>query len=342
MFTVHIIVKSSTKSLHSDTACINDNLDPSNANCDWYVHPDFPTLLLVVANRRIADDEQLYLSYGLDYWCQDRFPIHILKAAVKGYAIDIDKSATWRRLKCYKELRRALDTNDSEDIKATSKPRPAEQTDSDATQSKCTVNTRSQSPSEHASSDQDFSRSATALQFETGWHHKSTTKRSKNKTANDTLTRSPTMNTTKTTIKQKQTNNARHAIVTDNTNGLKRQRIQAADINTRPKKRKTDPTDPELTMNETLHHYFDTEPVASTSTKRGTHPTESTQRRKCKKIQIIDDGACEDPHVDSSVDSSILLCMEAHTVHSLRPTHTTHPTDRQCDLPAHDKRIADS
>ena len=115
------------KSLRSGVSCINENLDPSKANCDWYVHPDFPTLLLVVANRYIADDEQLYLSYGPDYWCQDRFPIHILKAAVKGYAIDIDKSAAWRRLKCYKELKRALDTNDSEDIKAPSKSRTAEQ-----------------------------------------------------------------------------------------------------------------------------------------------------------------------------------------------------------------------
>ena len=144
-------------------ACINDNLDPRKANCDCYVHPDFLTLLLVVAIRPIADNEQLYLSYGLDYLCQDRFPIHILKAAVKGYAIDIDKSAAWRRLKCYKELRRALDTNDSEDIKAPSKSRTAEQTDVDASQSQSTVSNRPQSPYVHASSDRDFSNNKEIL-----------------------------------------------------------------------------------------------------------------------------------------------------------------------------------
>ena len=119
--------------------------------------------------------------------------------------------------------------------------------------------------------------------------------------------------------------------------------MQAADINTRPKKRtKTNSTDPEISMNETLHRYFGIEPGAPTSKKKDTHPTESTQRHKCRNVKNTEDGACEDPHVDSSVDSSIVLCMEAHNVHSLRPTHTTHSTDRQCDLPAHDKRIADS
>jgi hypothetical protein len=119
--------------------------------------------------------------------------------------------------------------------------------------------------------------------------------------------------------------------------------MQAADINKRPKKRKkTDPTDPEIPINETLHNFFSTDPGARTSKKRGTYPTESSQRRKCRKDKLTDDGACEDSNVDSNVDSSNLFCIEAHNVHSLRPTHITHSTDRQCDLPAHDKRIADS
>jgi hypothetical protein len=330
-----------TKSLHSDTACINDNLDPSNANCDWYVHPDFPTLLLVVANRRIADDEQLYLSYGPDYWCQDRFPIHILKAAVKGYAIDIDKSATWRRLKCYKELRRALDTNDNENIKAPSKSKQVE-TDDEASPAQGSEGNRSQSTADHASSDLECSESTPAMHFEPGWHDKNTTKRSKNKTANDTVTRRPTENKTQTTVNKNQTTDNRQSTVTVHP-GLKRQRKQEADLNTRPKKRtKTESTDPEIPMTKTLHNFFSTDPGAPTSKKRGTHPTESAQRRKGRKVQPTDDGACEDPHVDSNVDSRNLFCMEAHTVHSLRPTHNTRPTDRQCDLPAHDKRIADS
>ena len=165
-----------TTSLHSDTACINDNLDPSNANCDWYMHPDFPTLLLVVANRSIADDEQLYLSYGPAYSCQDRFPIHILKAVVKGYAIDIDNSAEWRRLRCYKELRRALYTNDNENIKAPSKSRIVE-TEADASLDQDTDSTRTEYTADHAFSDQEFSRSATETHYAPGWHDTSTTKR---------------------------------------------------------------------------------------------------------------------------------------------------------------------
>ena len=110
------------------------------------------------------------------------------------------KSAAWRRLKCYKELRRALDTNDNEDIKLPSTSRTAEQTDADAPPAQSTESIRSQSTSDHASSDQDFSRSATAIHFEPGWHHMSTTKRSKNKTENDTVTRSPTVNKTQTTV----------------------------------------------------------------------------------------------------------------------------------------------
>ena len=156
------------------------------------------------------------------------------------------------------------------------------------------------------------------------------------------MTRSPTGNKTQTTINKQQTTGPRQSIVTDNTNGLKRQRMQATDINTRPKKwTKTDSTDPEIPMNKTLHHYFSTDPGAPTSKKRGANPTKSSQRLKHSNIQITNDDDCEDTHVDNSVYSS-LLCMEAHTVHSLRSIHTTHSTDRQCDLPAHYKRIADS
>ena len=175
-------------------------------------------------------------------------------------------------------------------------------------------------------------------------HDKSTTKRSKNKnkTATDTVTRRPTENKTQTTANKNQKTDNRQSTVTVHP-GLKRQRIQAADFETRPKKRtKTESTYPEIPMTKTLNHFFSTDPGAPTSKKRGTHPTESAQRCKCRKVQPIDDGACEDSHVDSSVYSSSLICMEVHTVHSLRPTHNTHPNDRQCDLPAHDKRIADS
>ena len=62
---------------------------------------------LVISTRHIAGNEQLFILYGPDYWCQDRFPVHVLLAAVIGYSIDIDNSAEWRKLRAYKELRTA-------------------------------------------------------------------------------------------------------------------------------------------------------------------------------------------------------------------------------------------
>ena len=216
------------------------------------------------------------------------------------------------------------------------------ETDAEASPAQGSEGNQSQSTADHASSDLEFSNSATAMHFEPGWHDKSTTKRTKNKTANETVTRRPTENKTQTTVNKNQTTDNRQSTATVHP-GLKRERIQAADNNTSPMKRtKTESTDPEIPMIKTLYHFFSTDSGAPTSKKRGTHPTESAQRRKGRKVQSTDDDACEDSHVDSSVDSSSLICMEAHTVHSLRLTHNTHPTDRKCDLPAHDKRIADS
>ena len=73
------------KALTCYVACINKCMDLSKASCKWYIHPDFPQLLLVVSIRSIEADEQLYILYGPDYWCQDRFPIAVLLAAVLGY-----------------------------------------------------------------------------------------------------------------------------------------------------------------------------------------------------------------------------------------------------------------
>ena len=138
-----------------------------------------------------------------------------------------------------------------------------------------------------------------------------------------------------------QTNDIRLQAGKDNTNTTNRRRLQTADISKRTKNRtKTDSADKERPINSTLHQYFSTDLRHMPSKKRTVHSTESSQRLKRKNIQIIKAGTCEDPHVDS-VDSS-MLCMQAHTVHTLRPIHTSQPADRQCDFPSHDKQIADS
>ena len=108
------------------------------------------------------------------------------------------------------------------------------------------------------------------MHFEPGWHHKSKIKRAKKKTDNDKVTKRPSGNEQQTTVNKQQTTDIRQSTVTDNANGPKRQRMQAADINKRPKKRtKSDSTDPEIPMNKTLHQYFSTDPGTPTSTKRG-------------------------------------------------------------------------
>ena len=49
-----------------DVAMINDSLDPRLLNCDFYIHPDCPSLLLVIAAKDIAPDQQIFLAYGTD------------------------------------------------------------------------------------------------------------------------------------------------------------------------------------------------------------------------------------------------------------------------------------
>jgi histone-lysine N-methyltransferase EZH2 len=87
-----------------DAAFINDSLDLSCPNTDWYIHPEFPTLVLVLAISDIPADSQLFISYGADYWCQDRFPITTLASAIRCYDIDIHSSPQWRQLKAYPQL----------------------------------------------------------------------------------------------------------------------------------------------------------------------------------------------------------------------------------------------
>ena len=54
----------------------------------------FYLLSLSLSIQSIAADEQLFILYGPDYWCQDQFPITVLLAAVLGYNIDIDMEKT--------------------------------------------------------------------------------------------------------------------------------------------------------------------------------------------------------------------------------------------------------
>ena len=43
---------------------MNDSLDSSLHNKDFYIHPDFPTLPLVIATKDIVPDQQLFLGYA--------------------------------------------------------------------------------------------------------------------------------------------------------------------------------------------------------------------------------------------------------------------------------------
>ena len=87
-----------------DVAFINDALDPSRQNTDWYIHPDFPDKLLVISITDIPTDAQLFIPYGPDYWCQDKFPIPVLTAAINCYNIDIHSAPQWIQLQAYSQL----------------------------------------------------------------------------------------------------------------------------------------------------------------------------------------------------------------------------------------------
>ena len=87
-----------------DVAFINDSLDPSRHNTEWYIHPEFPDKILVISIADIVPDAQLFIPYGADYWCQDKFPIAALAAVIRCYNIDIHSSPQWSQLQTYSQL----------------------------------------------------------------------------------------------------------------------------------------------------------------------------------------------------------------------------------------------
>ncbi|MFN9908062.1 MAG: hypothetical protein ACK56F_18340, partial [bacterium] len=58
----------------------------------------------VITTTHIPNDAQLYIPYGPDYWCQDKFPLEVLLAAIQGYDIDIHSQPQWINLQCYPTL----------------------------------------------------------------------------------------------------------------------------------------------------------------------------------------------------------------------------------------------
>ena len=87
-----------------DVAMINDSLDPSLHNCDFYIHPDYPDHLLVIATKDIPLDRQIFLAYGADYWCHDKYPLTVHIAAITCYNINIALSPQWQALHNYQAL----------------------------------------------------------------------------------------------------------------------------------------------------------------------------------------------------------------------------------------------
>ena len=87
-----------------DVAYINDSLDFSTSNTAWYIHPDFPDLVLVLSTVDVPADSQFFIAYGADYWCQDKFPIATLASAIRHYGVDIHSTPSWRQLQAYPQL----------------------------------------------------------------------------------------------------------------------------------------------------------------------------------------------------------------------------------------------
>ena len=88
----------------SHPAIINDSLDKARNKCDWYVHPDYPDLLLVITIKEVTVGDQLFIPYAPEYWWSDKYSIETLAAAVIRYKIDIWASPHWRKLQKYPDL----------------------------------------------------------------------------------------------------------------------------------------------------------------------------------------------------------------------------------------------
>ena len=85
--TVHGLVRDPynprTKRLLCDLGRINDSLDRTRHNTDWYVHPDYPNLLLVISLSHTPTDAQFFIPYKGDFFCHERFTLPVLIAAIR-------------------------------------------------------------------------------------------------------------------------------------------------------------------------------------------------------------------------------------------------------------------
>ena len=82
----------------------NDPLNLDKANADWYIHPHYPTLLLVLATKSLPPHTPVLISYGGDYWCRPDTPVHTLQKAIQCYHIDITTRGDWQALPQYAQL----------------------------------------------------------------------------------------------------------------------------------------------------------------------------------------------------------------------------------------------
>jgi hypothetical protein len=96
-----------TKGVLSDGGFLNDPFDPSKVNCTFDDDDRDDEAIVLRATRDILAGEELYVSYGGFYWCQDVFSIEIQRQAIAAYKINIHrpgKTGDWTKLRNFKAL----------------------------------------------------------------------------------------------------------------------------------------------------------------------------------------------------------------------------------------------
>ena len=92
-----------TKSVSCPVARLNDPLDETKDNTEFYVHPTKTTILLVRTTKFVIADSWGYLPYGGPYWCDPQHSLDLHLRAIRRYSINIYTSTdstdgNWRAL----------------------------------------------------------------------------------------------------------------------------------------------------------------------------------------------------------------------------------------------------
>ena len=92
-----------TNTVSCPVARLNDPLDETKDNTEFFVHPLKPSILLVRTTTPVLANDWGYLPYGGSYWCDPQYGLDLHLRAIRRYSINIHTSTEstdgdWRAL----------------------------------------------------------------------------------------------------------------------------------------------------------------------------------------------------------------------------------------------------